>query len=116
MPKTKAERMRAHRARKREGVVCLARVPVYEADVAALVERGLLRAEDTGNVARVSDAVEGLVDDFTEGHGAGAVTRDASGPGLQLQPRNSECREEEGHFSPASLATLPDGRRVAVTG
>ena len=69
---TKAERMKAHRARKREGVVCLARVPVYEADVAALVSRGLLQAEDADDVARISEAVEGLVDDFTESQVAAA--------------------------------------------
>ena len=69
---TKAERMQAHRTRKRQGVTCLARVPVYEADIAALVDRGLLRREDTGDVERVSEAVEGLVDGFTEGQVAAA--------------------------------------------
>ncbi len=75
MTRTKAQRMKAHRARKREGVVCIARVPIYEADVAALVERGLLQANDAGDVARISEAIEGLVDDFTEGQGADGALR-----------------------------------------
>ena len=73
MTMTKAERMKAHRARKREGVTCIAHVQIYEADVATLVERGWLRPEDADDVARISEAVEGLVDDFTEGHGAEAA-------------------------------------------
>ena len=68
----KAERMKAHRARKREGVTCIAHVQIYEADVAALIDRGLLHAEDAGNIARISEAIEDLVDDFTEGQGAPA--------------------------------------------
>ena len=71
--KTKAERMKAHRARKRQGVTCIARVPVYEADVAALVERGMLRPEDAAHTARISEAIEGLVDSFTEANSAGGA-------------------------------------------
>ena len=67
MPMSKADRMKAHRARKREGVTCIARVPVYEADVAALVERGMLRPEDAADTRRVSEVIESLVDDLTEG-------------------------------------------------
>jgi len=61
-----AQRMRRYRARKRQGVVCIARVPVYVLDVEALVTRNRLKADEQNNTAKISAAIEALVDDFTE--------------------------------------------------
>ena len=62
-----AQRQRRYRERKRQGVVCIARVPVYALDAEALVRHGRLRPEDENNAAKIAEAVEALVDDFTEG-------------------------------------------------
>ncbi len=64
---TAAERQRRYRDRKRQGVLCMARVPVYALDAEALVKRGRLKPEDEDNRAAIVEAVEALVDDFTEG-------------------------------------------------
>ena len=64
---TAAERMRRYRDRKRQGVLCMARVPVYPLDAEAFVKRGRLRPEDEGNREKIAEAIEALVDDFTEG-------------------------------------------------
>ena len=61
-----AERMRRYRARKREGVVCMARVPVYVLDVEALVQNNRLKPAEQNDTAKISEAIEALVDDFTE--------------------------------------------------
>jgi len=62
-----AERMRRYRERKRQGVICIARVPIYALDVETLVARNRLKPEDESNTAKIAEAVEALVDDFTEG-------------------------------------------------
>ena len=62
-----AERQRRYRARKRQGVVCIARVPVYVLDVEALVQNNRLKPDEQNNTAKISAAIEDLVDDFTEG-------------------------------------------------
>lgn len=62
-----AERMRRYRKRQRQGVICIARVPVYALDVEMLVKRKRLAPEDESNAAKIAAAVEALVDDFTEG-------------------------------------------------
>ncbi len=62
-----AERMRRYRERKRQGVVCIARVPVYVLDVEALVQNNRLKPDEQNNTAKISAAIEDLVDDFTEG-------------------------------------------------
>ena len=64
---TAAERQRRYRDRKRQGVLCMARVPIYALDAEALVKRGRLKLEDEGNRPAIVEAVEALVDDFTEG-------------------------------------------------
>ena len=64
---TAAERMRRYRDRKRQGVLCMIPVPIYALDAEALVKRGRLKPEDEDNRAAIVEAVEGLVDDFTEG-------------------------------------------------
>ncbi len=64
---TAAERMRRYRERKRQGVIFVAHVPVYPLDAEAFVKRGRLRPEDEGNREKIAEAVEALVDDFTEG-------------------------------------------------
>ncbi len=64
---TAAERMRRYRERKRQGVLCVACVPIYALDAEAFVKRGRLRPEDEGNRVAIVEAVEALVDDFTEG-------------------------------------------------
>ena len=51
-----------------KSVLCMARVPIYALDAEALVKRGRLRLEDEGNRAAIAEAVEALVDDFTEGN------------------------------------------------
>jgi len=62
-----AERSRAYRERKRLGVVGVVRVPVYVRDVETLVEHGRLALEDQQDREKIREAVEDLVDDFTEG-------------------------------------------------
>ncbi len=62
-----AERMRRYRERKRQGVVCIAQVPVYALDVEMLVTRNRLLPEHESHPAKIVEAVEALVDDFTEG-------------------------------------------------
>ncbi len=64
---TAAERMRRYRQRKRQGMLFMAHVPVYPLDAEALVKRGRLKPEDEKNRTAIVEAVEGLVDDFTEG-------------------------------------------------
>ncbi len=63
-----AERMRRYRERKRQGVVCVARVPIYVLDVDMLVARNRLEPDDQNDTAKISAAIEALVDDFTEGN------------------------------------------------
>ena len=62
-----AERQRRYRERKQAGVVCIARVPIYALDVETLVTHNRLKSEDQNNAAKIAEAVEALVDDFTEG-------------------------------------------------
>ncbi len=64
---TAAERMRRYRERKRNGMLFMAQVPIYALDAEALVKYGRLKPEDEGNRAAIVEAVEALVDDFTEG-------------------------------------------------
>ncbi len=45
----------------------MARVPIYPLDAEAFVTRGRLRPEDEDNREKIVEAVEALVDDFTEG-------------------------------------------------
>ena len=65
-PTAAAQRMHLYRQRKRQGVVCIARVPVYQLDVEKLVESNRLKDEDSRNGAKIAEAIEALVDDFTE--------------------------------------------------
>ena len=62
-----AARQRRYRERKRQGVVCIAMVPVYVLDVETLVARNRLKADEQSNTEKISAAIEALVDDFTEG-------------------------------------------------
>ncbi len=61
------QRMRRYRERKRQGVVCITRVPIYALDAETLVRHGRLKPEDQNNAAKIAEAVEAVVDDFTEG-------------------------------------------------
>ena len=61
-----AERMRRYRHRKRQGVVCIVQVPIYQLDADALVTRNRLAPEHESHPAKIAEAVEALVDDFTE--------------------------------------------------
>ncbi len=45
----------------------MAHVPVYPLDAEAFMKRGRLRPEDEGNREKIAEAVEALVDNFTEG-------------------------------------------------
>ena len=60
------QRMRRYRERKRAGVVCIARVPIYARDVETLVAHNRLKIENQNNAGKIAEAVETLVDDFTE--------------------------------------------------
>ncbi len=60
-------RQRRYRERKRAGVVCIARVPVYALDVEEFLTHNRLKPEDQNNAAKIAAVVEALVDDFTEG-------------------------------------------------
>ena len=62
-----AQRMRRYRERKRQGVVCIAMVPVYALDVETLVARSRLEPDNQNDAAKISAAIEAMVDDFTEG-------------------------------------------------
>ena len=62
-----AERQRRYRARKRQGVVCIARVPIYALDVEELTTHNRLKPGDRNDPAKIAEVVEDLVDDFTEG-------------------------------------------------
>ena len=62
-----AERQRRFRERKRLGVVCIVRVPIYVLDVETLVEADRLNPDDQNDPAKIGAAIEALVDDFTEG-------------------------------------------------
>lgn len=64
---TNARRMRRYRERRRLGVVCIASMPVYVRDVETLVAVGRLQPLDQRNRDKISEAIEGLVDDYTEG-------------------------------------------------
>ncbi len=64
---TTAERMRRYRERKRNGMLFMAQVPIYPLDAEAFVKCGRLRPEGEGNREKIAEAVEALVDDFTEG-------------------------------------------------
>ena len=62
-----AERQRRYRKRKSQGVVCIARVPIYVLDAEALVQNNRLKPDGQNDTAKISAAIETLVDDFTEG-------------------------------------------------
>ncbi len=64
---TAAERMRRYRERKRNGMLFMAQVPIYALDAEAFVKCGRLKPEDEGNREKIAEAVEALVDQFTEG-------------------------------------------------
>ncbi len=59
--------MRRYRERRRQGVVGVARVPIYVLDVEMLVARNRLAPEHESSSDKIAEAVEALVDDFTEG-------------------------------------------------
>ncbi len=61
-----AERQRRYRERKRQGVVCVARVPIYVLDIETLVARDRLNPDDQSDPAKIGAAIEAMVDDFTE--------------------------------------------------
>ncbi len=62
-----AERQRRYRKRKLQGVVCVASVPIYVLDAETLVLRNRLKPDEQNDTAKISAAIEALVDDFTEG-------------------------------------------------
>ena len=69
-----AERQRRYRERKRQGVVCIARLPIYVLDVEMLVACDRLKPDEQNDTAKISAAIEALVDDFTEGKFISAST------------------------------------------
>ena len=59
--------MRLLRDRRREGVVCVASVPVYKEDIEALVKADRLKEGATADRAAIAEAVEYLLDDWARG-------------------------------------------------
>ncbi len=72
---TAAGRMRRYRERKRNGMLFMVQAPIYPLDAEAFVKCGRLKPEDEGNREKIAEAVEALVDDFTEGRLALAGNR-----------------------------------------
>ena len=64
---TSAERTRRYRERKRQGVIAVVQFPIYARDLEKLVATNRLKAEDENNRAKIAEAIEDLVDNFTEG-------------------------------------------------
>ena len=62
-----AERQRRYRERKRQGVACVAQVPIYVLDVEMLVACDRLKPDEQNDTAKIGAAIEALVDDFTDG-------------------------------------------------
>ena len=56
MPSPAAERMRRHRQRRRDGLRCLT-IELYETEVDALIQNGLLKAETRNNSFAVIEAL-----------------------------------------------------------
>ncbi len=59
-PFTAAERMRVHRARRRNGLRSV-RVLLHETDIDALVEKGFLKKERRHHHGAVQDAMDGFI-------------------------------------------------------
>ncbi len=81
---TGAQRMRRYRQRKRQGVVGVARVPIYVLDVEALVTGNRLRPEHESNREKIAEAVEAVLDDFAEGRLASGNTSPQDKPEVGL--------------------------------
>jgi hypothetical protein len=56
MPNLAAERMRRHRQRRRDGLRCLM-IELYETEVDALIQRGLLKAEMRNDSFAITEAL-----------------------------------------------------------
>lgn len=65
--KSSAARTRLYRKRQRLGVVCVVPVPIYSGDVAELIEHHRIDRDDEDDREKIAEAIEGVVDDFTEG-------------------------------------------------
>ena len=59
--------MHPYREWQRKGVACVARVPIYTADVEKLVQVDRLRAHEAADRQSIATAIELLVDDFAKG-------------------------------------------------
>ena len=56
-----AERMRAHRQRRRDGLRCLT-IELRETEIDALIRKGLLKTETRNNSSAVSEALYAFLD------------------------------------------------------
>ena len=56
-----AERMRAHRQRRRDGLRCMT-IEVRETEIDALIRKGLLKSETRNNPSAVSEALYAFLD------------------------------------------------------
>jgi hypothetical protein len=56
-----AERMRVHRQRRRDGLRCLT-IELRETEIAALIRRGMLKAEERHDLDAIRDAVHAHLD------------------------------------------------------
>ena len=59
-PFTAAERMRVHRARRRNGLRSV-RILLHETDIDALIEKGFLKKERRHHHVAVQDAMDGFI-------------------------------------------------------
>jgi hypothetical protein len=57
-----AQRMRAHRKRRRAGLRCIV-VQLRETEIDVLIRKGLLKADARNNVRAIRDALHGHFDD-----------------------------------------------------
>jgi hypothetical protein len=55
-----AERMRAHRTRRRNGLRCV-RILLHETEIDALIEKGFLKQERRHHPDAVQDAIDGFI-------------------------------------------------------
>ncbi len=60
-PSPAAERMRAHRQRRRDGLRCLT-IELRETEIDALICRGLLKSETRNNSTALSEALYAFLD------------------------------------------------------
>jgi hypothetical protein len=64
-PSPAAERMRAFRKRRRQGMHCI-RISLHDTQIEGLIRKGLLRREDRGDLEALQWAIDALLDTVME--------------------------------------------------